>query len=614
MAKLKGPSRLSQQRRQRARLANPHVSNGANSGANAVPADAQLAALFVQLQSADLESRSQALTSITLLCSDQHLRRLALKQNLIKIVLSNYLLDPEMSLRIASLGLLRNLVIDEGYGMAIHLWRHDIWVALSSRFTTSECQAEEYVAMVDLMNSLTLALSSEAISESFLPKLIHDHVMKGMLDKLNMYAQDQEVSMNVVTSILRFIYDLSSVSKEFLKSLCEDFNFLQASGVLYTKLQKLSQEQQSALPAMVFIIGTNFQICEFNDDLGNGQTNQVVEELFNLLSTTNGENEDGVWDTALDLFSTVIEFNGYLLEQGQSLAHKDKFTGLVNDKIIVMLSKVIGKLEKSLVCLTNAIVYLSQVGAKPTAEVETILKEINDQVTKQIGELLSNSATVKGKVNDELLDLISFKTNFFLYIIATFGTDEAVITMIKQDEQLVPLLVSQSQSQGEPSNNLIESITEQDDTLEEYLTSLVQYMGSIGKYCQDDSITQTIVEFLVAGVTKPCIEFYKNHTTKGKGNSMAKYHSNFGYIIETTLHVTLNVLMDTFDDDYSYNASLYHSQGGLGQILEEVLAEYKIIYKNIDKNSQFALKRVSEDTLMNLGRFIIYKKSEVEKN
>jgi hypothetical protein len=75
------------------------------------------------------------------------------------------------------------------------------------------------------------------------------------------------------------------------------------------------------------------------------------------------------------------------------------------------------------------------------------------------------------------------------------------------------------------------------------------------------------------------------------------------------MNVSINSIFEMFDDDYSYNRPIYHD-GNMGDILTNALADYKKIYKNIDKNVNLRLKKQSEETLNNLQRFIEYKKTE----
>ena len=69
--------------------------------------------LIKQLQSAVPNDRNIALSSLSVLCEDPHMRHLLLKEKLIQIILNNLLNDNNMDIVIEAVGLLRNLTLEE---------------------------------------------------------------------------------------------------------------------------------------------------------------------------------------------------------------------------------------------------------------------------------------------------------------------------------------------------------------------------------------------------------------------------------------------------------------------------------------------------------------------
>lgn len=619
MAKLKKRSKISQQRHRANKLVNPLASNGENK-----PMDDQIKEIFNNLNSQDNEIRLKSISSLTLLCDvDAKIRKLALKNNLIKLLMTNYVLDKDYSIRSCSLGLLRNLVIEEEYDMAIHLWRNDIWLVLENGFKSiniNEFDVQYLDSLIGLLDSICLELTSSIVDDSIIPKL--PSIMKLFFEVLNKFSLGELSDVKPIISILQLLFDLSSISTKFLKSLSTDFNFIQASGPLFNKLA-LGGDL-----AKIYIIGINFQICEFNDDLGNGQVDQVIIEIFNIINSidVNGTitklnsniSEDSttkenfqIIDTSLDLFSTMIEFTGYLMDTKN--IKSDKFSGLLNEKIVPFLNQLICngfKNDKLLICLNNSLVYLTSTKTGGDEGIKEMFVSMNLILTNELNSIIGNFTTTANSndlINiEQISDLISFKLDLIEYI----SDPEEKRSLIESDSQGIEKIIEIS------STNLLNFETNEEelnnDILVQYSTILIQYLTIIGKKCSNDEITQLITKFIVDKLMINSVSFYNAKITpkEGKKLTIAKYHSRYGYIIENVLNESINSIIEIFDDNYSYNVSIYHN-GGLDKVLSNLLPEYKLIYKNIDKNNQFGLKKRSEDTLMNLGRFIIYKSTEL---
>lgn len=610
MAKLKKRSKISQQRHRANKIVNPLASVGDNR-----PIDDQIKDIFNNLNSQDNEVRLKSISSLTLLCdADPKIRKLALKNNLIKLLMTNYVLDKESSIRSCSLGLLRNLVIEEEYDMAIHLWRNDIWLVLENGFKSIELDNLdcEYIdSLIGLLDSICLELTSSIVDDSIIPKL--PPIMKLFFEILNKFSLGELTNVKPIVSILQLLFDLSSISTKFLKSLSTDFNFIQASGPLFNRL--ISESDL----AKIYIIGINFQICEFNDDLGNGQVDQVIIEIFNIInsidvngtiSKLNSNLEDSntkvnfqIIDTSLDLFSTMIEFTGYLNDTKG--IKSDKFSGLLNEKIVPFLNQLICngfKNDKLLICLNNSLVYLTSTKTGGDEGIKEMFVSMNSILSTDLNSIIENFQGNELVNIESISDLISFKLDLIEYI----SNPAEKLSLIQSDCQGIEKIIEIS------SKNLLDFETNEElnnDILVQYSTILIQYLTVIGKRCGDNGMTEKITKFIVDKLMIGSVSFY-NGKVADKKLTIAKYHSQCGYIVENVLNEAINAVIEMFDDNYSYNEGIYH-RGGLDKVLSNLLPEYKLIYKNIDKNQQFGLKKRSEDTLMNFGRFIIYKSTEL---
>ncbi|ODQ64856.1 hypothetical protein NADFUDRAFT_65992 [Nadsonia fulvescens var. elongata DSM 6958] len=103
----------------------------------------KIAPLISKLSSTSTNDRSMSISAITAMIDDPKLRTLLLKEGLIKIVLTQLLSDSSEEVVMESYGLLRNIVLEDGYDVCIHLWRSDILTAIQSAMEKSKVSFEK---------------------------------------------------------------------------------------------------------------------------------------------------------------------------------------------------------------------------------------------------------------------------------------------------------------------------------------------------------------------------------------------------------------------------------------------------------------------------------------
>lgn len=190
--------------------------------------------LLDNLQSVVPNDRSMALSSISVLCEDPHIRQLLLKEKLVHIILTKLLSDENADIVVEAYGLLRNISLEEGYDVSTHLWRSDIWISILAGFekieeslrsindddkkSTTESKRMLF-DFTDNLLSLVVALSNGS-----------DDILKQVLkeDKLNRLFQIiitllqfgySKLPIQLFNTILDLIYDFSSESFEFIEEV-----------------------------------------------------------------------------------------------------------------------------------------------------------------------------------------------------------------------------------------------------------------------------------------------------------------------------------------------------------------------------------------------------------
>lgn len=193
--------------------------------------------LIEKLKSADAADRQLAISALTTLAEDTRLRQLLLKEKLIQIVLEQSLSDSSQEVVCEAFGLLRNMCLEEGYDVAMFLYRQDISTAVEGALNGVKDKIEthgnlpskdERYLVFSLVENVVglisaLALSSEDIFQPIATKFIQlapfllNLIHKGLVDSDGKY-----IPRKFITSASEFLYvfsegniDLVNIASEY---------------------------------------------------------------------------------------------------------------------------------------------------------------------------------------------------------------------------------------------------------------------------------------------------------------------------------------------------------------------------------------------------------------
>jgi len=446
--------------------------------------------------------------------------------------------------------------------------------------------------LIGILDNLVMELNLETINGSLIPQLVGSNVLNGLFSLFN-FETTSKFNISLSLSVLQFVYDLSSISENFLKDVL--LNNTEFKDV-FEKLLSNSGTIFGKTPlGRIYLVGIKLQILEIQDDL-TSNLDSTLGEIFNILTEIdfNSEKDDEfqIVDISLDLLTTIIEIKGSLLLEDSS--NKDKvFISQCTDNILPFLGKLFEvnfKNNKKLICLNNLIIYLKSnncVNEKLLSDLENLN---SNKIANDFTTLLQSSD--KSDLDLELLvDFLNFKLNLLEIDPSKFASEET------QVNALIEL--------GMKMSSIDVAI---DSELQlQFITSLLIYLSLLAKCIENIETTKAIVNFIIRyNITIP-FSFY--NTQLKSGLNISKFHHKYHYFVEETVTLAINSIFEMFDDDYPYNRPIYHGEN-LNEILISVLGDYKKLYKNIDKNLNLRLKKQTEETLNNLQRFIEYKKTE----
>ncbi|CCH46134.1 HEAT repeat-containing protein 3 [Wickerhamomyces ciferrii] len=603
MGKLKKKSRSSRHR----------VNPVANRKKGAEQQDAALREtkilpIIAKLKSVIPNDKSMALGTITIMCEDPKYKSLLLKEKLLQLIMEQCLVDDNSEIIVESFGLLRNLVIEEGYDVATYLWRQNIWVTLENNLNKAQIsfqalkndpkkvQKNESRLLFDYIENLIslivgLGNGSDDLFEQITNKL--DSLVIFIKEILN-YGLDLNnnhlrISGTLFSSILDLIYDFSSQSVEFIQNLDQILE------IDINKLQEFSNKSKLNKLTMVYIQGIKLQLLEASN-ISNGKD----EILYNIIN---------------DSLSTIQDIN-IENERNVLIENMDNTTNINITEETKKRSKAKSNLQAISLTIEviTATIEIIAVGRTPEEDVE--IKETED-------DPLFNS--LLGRVPEVLTFLLSYdeyKTgsltalNNLNWLFATLRIylDE----WSKLAKNLWTLLTMKPEENLENKISLfgilwaISSVNHDDIPIsDDFIKSLINEYQTVSNdesldlYLKEEYLVRLIGFLASLAQTQGQIE--RNGEISGFLMLILNQLPNVSSKIVIEI---LDLIYEIFGDlEYDYDYPIFVERQYL-QKLEELSPKIKHSIRLVDKNVNPELKIKGEEVLNNLVRFIDYKKKE----
>lgn len=631
MGKLKTISKLAQRRQQEKSLKkkglghHKHHKNAKNRHEGFMTAQ-KVEPLIKKLGSNAANDKSMAINGITLLCdTDPELRRLFLKSNLIEILITKLIHDPSDDIVVDSYGLLRNLMIDEGYSLCVHLWRKNLWTSIQLGFEKAEkalmdnsAKDEAKRLLVNYIENLvgctdcfTSELPIDLFEKSLLPKLESD----GVLDFIFKLVSDGS-DKHLLLIALEFIYDMATTSSEFIGKISRNDDYIKVLDEASTKdLSRLSK---------TYLIGILLQILEVRGeiDYGTRLTSKILKPLYGIYQTDidldstvkelNLPHKDNMTvderrhlaiatesfnaiDLHLDLYTTVLEIVGeHKAREGKPASANNECVEFFNTSLQSFLSDLFDSKfhDQKLLPCTNNLVLLNQSFGISNDSYSQFLQKVYHCLTSRFTEVL-NEDSVSDSGLEEVNGILKFSVHFM-------DMNDKSLWNVDKDRVVKLIQYSQLVFNGVKSDSIDAGI------FLDFNQYLIAYLSKIAKNCGSDAITGDVTKFLVDEKFVKYFEWYKQFKTP------FELHKKLGYLIEETLNSVVNAIFDVYDDEYQYNRPIFH-EGGLLQLLIDRKPDFKKVYKAVDKNVNKVVRHTLQETLENLTRFIAYKHQELQQ-
>lgn len=607
--------------------------------------------LINKLKSSVPNDKTMALGAITVLCEDERMRKLLLKEKLVQIIMEQCLNDSNDEIVVESFGLLRNIGIEEGYDVTKYYWRSNIWTAIEAALKKIETsfkfleeskslplaaktddekkakgkktndKSKEQLLFDFTENILSLivviASGSEDLYENVFQKI--DPVLKLVIDLINWNIPTMKTSVKLFNSLLDFNYEFASESTEFIQKLNENPQF-----DLNRLIEYLASPTQSKnILGKVYIEGIKFHLYEALNQVDNkdATSTEISNNLISCITTINLD--------SLKKNLSVVDNAKEPIQKRAPEEMKDIDQQIGGETLETAQAKVdIQTLEIAIDLITSIWEYISFNEADPQAPA-TLSPDLIQVILKMAYPSLIELLKFEMQNNEplELLNKIIVCLNNLCWL---FVSSETIpVEWFTDVSHLWDLIINISSNkenlliqkdclnvcwgitktlgheiQPKVNNSMIESLisrcdnlTKQDatedniTTLEFFLCS-VGFLGSLAPVIGNTEVTGHISQFLLSSA-----EFFAtNKTDEPKANEIS--------------FECLNLIYGIFGDmSYPYDYEIYVKKN-YNEKLQVLEPSIKLMYKRIDKNRHPHLKIRAEETWTNLGRFIQYKQSE----
>lgn len=559
--------------------------------------------LIKQLQSAVPNDRNIALSSVSVFCEDPHMRQLLLKEKLVQIVMSHLLNDNNLDIVIESVGLLRNLTLEEGYDLAIHLWRSEIWTHIKNGMAqlvksldslkekdTNDKEGKHSKRLLfdyaDNLISLIVALSNG--SDEILDQILEDEKLHEILYTFVKFTEFgfDKLPTNLQNTLLDLIYDFSSESLDFIDSVmaCEPI------AMLLHSMEKLDTKNELT---KILTQGIRLQFLDgvIDEKITSSNCTDIVNNVIHSIKDINLE------EMKKSLYNNIIDSSENFTPEDTK---KLKSYAKAKQDAMMQLQAI----EVGIDVITGIMEIIASSEIKPDEQltqniVEVIpqllfalLKEFPARILITWNNLLWLYVTLGHSAEAELL------TKLWNEITATSTTQDDMATKIgKMSVVWVILklcgslgyidLLKQWSVWGNPQ--FITSIKNEyinNDDIEfrqkccGVLTTISSYQG------QSIEINKLASEFLL--------------------ENMASSQTNAELLVDMT-HSIFEIYGD---GDFDYDEPIFVGNGYLNILKDKVQPNLKNAFKMVDKNKSPELKERCTACYNTLDSFIHYKTNE----
>ncbi|KAA8915278.1 hypothetical protein TRICI_002635 [Trichomonascus ciferrii] len=594
--------------------------------------------LIEKLCSGKSDDRSMAISAITALSEDEKMRKVMLKEKLVHTVMKQSLSDESEEVVSEAYGLLRNLVVEEGYDIAVFLNRQDILTPIEAKLVKLKevIDANDWEKMEAPMRRLVLNQLENLVGLLSSMAITHNDVFDGIDKRLPNLAVFliQLIRLNdpaLLTAACELLYVLSEDNdrvidqisdypfKELLKQEISNSARIYVNGILFNAYVEQGTADQEVLCEILKSIVFSISDVDLEKAKQNvvpkieNDTHVDVHEV-NAVSAEARSVIDTV-QMALELFTAIAEVISVDPkaisrepeedEEGMMEEDDDEQPDMSDDAFI---ERSVEQEEDHAVEVDGDISFDgNEDGDLPSPSVEYLHEVVLPLIIRYLDEplfvsramaALNNSCwTLSDKLSVDKnaswrKNAIDLWSNIFKYLestdlevcVGTIGALWAIATAFKGQ---VPIANEQISHITNKCSTVKQNMTNGNkDESTEYIVRATGLIGTVGMAQDRVEITRESSKFILSIISNA-----------------------LDCPIEVVIQA-LDTLFDMFGDgSYDYDQPVFIGDNIL-QTLKTALPTVRQAVKRVDKKRLPELRDRADEAALNLGRFIDYKKKE----
>ncbi|KAL5601192.1 hypothetical protein BROUX41_005997 [Berkeleyomyces rouxiae] len=257
--------------------------------------DQKVLPILKELQATDPKSRSVAASAVANVVTNEKVRKLMLREQLVRIVLSETLTDASLDSRASGWEIMKTLAEEEDDGFSVHLVRQDILVAIEYACTTIletlESEETPFTSATRAQQSIVWRISralgalvgrlAEASEEIWTKINASPKIINFMLTLISRESTDPNAADEVMTSLM--------ILTEDNRQMCEQ---ILATPGAFDLLMRLKELDGTSSVLACGVLHNIFGAMEW-DDLSPGKQDATDEVLIRRLARTLQDYEAG---------------------------------------------------------------------------------------------------------------------------------------------------------------------------------------------------------------------------------------------------------------------------------------------------------------------------------
>lgn len=545
-----------------------------------------------KLVSSDITDKTMAISTIGTMIEDPKQRALLLKEKLLKTLIDTSIKDENVQFVSEVLGLLRNISIEEGYDVCIFLWRQNIieymkkgLEIVQEAFASGNIsQAVEFAEnLIGLISALANSTEDifEQITKDLTPRL--GEVLVFVLGK-----GIEAKQAGLVSVVLETLFVLSEENPVFTDSIA-------AAG-----LGELSEEGLSP-SSIVYLCGLKF-------NLNSTDLLSIEKKLVEVIKATNVA--EVVQNSQTIKSRNLINAVQVAIEIITSIAEKISVDHPVDEAQEQGDEEMLDESKED----DDEEFYIQKVKAINNDEVDTSVFDVTQFTDNTMEPVFAFLLIEALPTITSLIPYTQFQSramaaiNNIAWSMSTKAQESKIWKSHAEElwTNILPLVKSSSEIEVKVSGvgilwavsttfdgkvpieeaDLI-TLVDKAEADDDYLVNLV---GLLAQLALAGKFVQKITEFFFSIIV----------SVNGKSN---KYSQK---VVIETLYSIFKVFGDA---SYPYDQEIY-VKGNLNMVLAQHVAPIRKYFKKIDKVKDGFLRTRADESLLNLVRFLDYKRSE----